>query len=262
MDCFDTNRSIITAILFIILFFSQGVYAKEAPEYIDRGEQLYRTHHLAPENFKQAIACYEKALALKPNDYQILWRLSEIYQIYGQTLEDDQKQKKIALWKKGTKFGKKAAEVNPAGKEGHFYYMGNMGALVKFQGTFTSILKIHKIKKEMDITFELDPDYPPVLVARAQYLTELPGFFGGDEEEARGIYNRILEIDPNFLIAYYYLAELDLKHKRYDEAIIKLNKIIDAKNVSNYANWVKLDRRWAEKLLKEILVNKKNSTRP
>ena len=248
-----SSINIISVFLLLFPFFHSKAYAKEAQDYFARGEELYRTHHLGPNHLEQAIGCFEKALSLKPDDYQILCKLSEIYHIYGQTLDEEQKQKKIALWKKGVTYGKQAAEADPEGKEGHFYYMSNMGALAKIQGKLTSILRFRKIKKEMDIIFALAPNYPLILVARAQYLTELPEFFGGDEEKARRLYHRILEIDPDFLIAYYYLAELDFKQKRYSHAISNLEKVIEGKGGSPSANWIKLDRPRAEKLLEKIM---------
>ena len=229
-------------------------HAEDADELIKHGEALYMTHHLAPGRYDQAIGSFEKALTLRPDDYYILWKLSEMFQIYGQILSDSAKERKIALWKKGVEYGKRAVDANPNGKEGHFYYMANMGALAQIKGALTSGWRYRKIKKEMDRTLELDPNFPPGLVARAQYLTELPGILGGrNEKQAMQLFKRALEIDPDYLIPYYYMAQLDARHRRYDEAIEKLNRIINCKDPGHYANWVMQDRPRAERLLKEIL---------
>jgi tetratricopeptide (TPR) repeat protein len=208
----------------------------------------------------EAIDLYEKALALRPKEYYILWKLAEMLQMYGQTLGEDAKERKIALWEKGVQYGKMAVKVNPNGKEGHFYYMANMGALAQIKGAFNSAWNFLKIKKEMDKTLELDPQFAPALVARAQYLTELPGILGGkDEKEAMQLYKQALEADPRYLLPYYYMAQLDARHRRYDEAIAKLKKIIDCKEPAHYANWVTQERPWAERFLKEILREKEKA---
>ncbi len=238
--------------LFLPLIRAFPVLADEADDYIEKGKALYRTYHLVTGRYDEAIAAYEKALALRPEDYGILWRLSEMHESYGETLGDNEKPLKIHMWSKGTEYGRRAVEVNPEGKEGHFFYMANMGALARIQGTWMSILKFRRVKREMDKTLELDPNYPPVLVARAQYLTELPWIFGGDEEEAVRLYYRVLELDPGFIVAHYYLAEIDVKHGRYQEALEKLDKAANCKRPWNPGHAEKIVRPWSERLRKRI----------
>lgn len=246
-----------TAALLIAGTFVPCARGQGVEELIRQGDEYYRTHHLAPGRFEEAIALYEKALAVRPGDYFLLWRLSEMLQIYGQCLGSELRERKIAAWEKGVVYGKRAVEVRPDGKEGHFYYMANMGALAQIKGTLFSVWNLRSIRKELDRTLELDPDYPPALVARAQFLTELPRVLGGgDETQAMSLYRRAVEIDPDYLIAYYYMAQIDAKNKRFDEAIAKLKRIIECDRPSHYANWVVKDRPAAERLLGEILAQK------
>ena len=243
-------------ILLLFLSFNPPLHASVIQYYITQGDELYRTHHLAPDRIGQAIRYYEKALAIAPNDYHLLWKLSEMYQVNGQLLDDSEKDRKISSWKKGKAFGKKAISINPEGKEGHFYYMSNMGAIVRTQGALSAILQIGKIKKAMDTAYRLDPDFPPVLIARAKYLTELPSLFGGDKHEAVKLYHRVLEMNPNSTISYYYLAELDAENQRYEEALAKLDKINSCENSNAYANCIKITRPWSEQLREKILKRK------
>ncbi len=247
---------IILAAAFLNSFFLALAYPDDADELKVKAEELYHTHHLAPGRFEQAIEAYEKVLAMRPNDYKVLWKLSEMHEVRAEMLGEKDRQRRVALWKKGIEYGKSAIEADPKGKEGHFYYMANMGALARTEGGVALVWRFRAIKKEMDKTLELDPNYAPGLVARAQYLTEMPGVLGGDDEEALRLYKRALESDPTFTIAYYYMAQIHARHKRYDEAIGKLEKVIQHKNPENYANWVTIDRPWSERLLKEILRDK------
>ena len=220
---------------------------------LNRADTLYQTHHLAPGRYEEAIQLYEEALALRPEDYTLLWKLSDMYENYGEMLDDDQKERKIAYWEKGAEYGRRAVESNPEGKEGHFFYMANMGASARIRGAWTSFWRFRKIKKEMDRTLELDPDYPPALVARAQYLTEMPAIFGGDEKEAVRLYERALELDPGFIVALYYLASLDARHGRYQEALDKLDSVLECKDPWNRGHMEKIVRPWCEDLRREIL---------
>jgi tetratricopeptide (TPR) repeat protein len=229
-----------------------SVRADEAEKYWEKGEELYESHHLAPDRFDQALEWYEKAVALRKDDYELLWELSKRYQICGQTLGDDQRKRKLALWKKGLEYGRRAVEVNPAGKEGHFYYMANMGSIAQVKGTLTSLWRFRGIKREMDKTLELAPDWPPILLARAQYLMELPGIFGGDRQEAFRLCQRAIELDPDHLPSYVTMARLLAEQKRYDEAMANLNKVLLCEKPRQVANWLKVDRPRAEAALEEI----------
>ncbi len=242
-----------SAVLLIVVLLCSSVAGQEVEDLIRKADEYYRTYHIAPGRFEQAIALYEQALAMKPTAYYLLWRLSEFFQIYGQILGPEDKQRKIAAWEKGLAYGKKAIEVHPQGKEGHFYYMANMGALAQLKGTLFSIWNVRTIKREIDKTLELDPSYPPALVAKAQFITEFPrALGGGDEQEAMALYRRAIEIDPDYLIPYYFMAQLDAKNKRFDEAVAKLKKIIECERPRDYAHWVVKERPDAERLLKEV----------
>lgn len=229
-----------------------AVYADPAEECWQKAEELYESHHLAPDRFDQALEWYEKALALRPKDYELLWEVSKRYQIYGQTLKEDQVRQKRAAWQRGLELGRQAVEANPDGKEGHFYYMANMGALVQSKGMLNSLWRFRKIKKEMDRTLELAPDWPPILLARAQLLMEMPGIFGGDRQEAMKLCQRVVELDPDHLPTYVTLARLLADEGRYDEAIACLNRVLLCEKPRQYANWLKVDRPRAEAVLKEI----------
>jgi len=227
-------------------------HAGDAHLYKKQGAAQYWTRHLTAERFQGAIAMYEKALAAQPDDYEALWKLAKICQIYGQSLPSQEKKKKIALWEKGLAYGKRAIAINPDGKEGHFYTMSNLGSIVQIKGKMSGFWNLRKIKRGMDRTLELDPNFPPALVARAQYLTQMPGIFGGDEKEALRLYKQALTVDPRYYIAYYYLAQLYAKKGQYEQALASLDKIIHCPEEDRTGSWSSIDLPWAEKLRREI----------
>lgn len=249
---FPSCTVLIPAIAVAAIFLGSAVHADQATEYWQKGEELYETHHLAPDRFDKALVWYEKAIALQPNDYGLLWELSKRYQIYGQALGGDQKKEKLEHWNKGIACGRRAVEVNADGKEGHFYYMANIGATAQLKGILQSMWKLRKIKREMDRTLEIDPNYPPALLAKAQYLMEIPGVFGGDKQEAMRLCERVLEMDPDHLPTYVTMARLLAVEGRYDEAVENLNKVLLCEEPRQKANYLKIDRPRAEAVLEDI----------
>ena len=253
---FKTHRTLVLFIALAALCLgSAPVHADEAEAYWQKAEELYETHHLAPDRFEQALELYEKAIALRPNDYVLLWELSKRYQIYGQTLGTDQKKQKVKHWKKGVAYGHRAIKANPEGKEGHFYYMANIGAIAQVKGTLQSMWKLRKIKREMDRTLEIDPNYPPALLARAQFLMEMPGAFGGDKQEAMRLCKRVIRLDPDHLPTYIAMARLLAAEGRYDEAVENLNKVLLCEQPRQEANYLKVDRPRAEAALEDIMLD-------
>jgi tetratricopeptide (TPR) repeat protein len=232
---------------------SSAVHADQAAEYWQKGEEFYETHHLGPDRFNEALEWYEKAIALRPNDYELLWEISKRYQIYGQTLGSDQKRKKLEHWKKGVEYGRRAVEANPDGKEGHFYYMANIGAIAQLKGILQSTWKLRKIKMEMDRTLKIDPNYPPALLARAQFLMEMPGVLGGDKQEALRLCAQVIRLDPDHLPTYVTLARLLAAEGHYAEAVENLNKVLLCEQPRQEANYLKIDRPRAEAALEDIM---------
>ncbi len=250
---FASSIMLIPCVAVTAICLGSAVHADQVEEFWQKGEELYESHHLAPDRFDLALEWYEKAVALRENDYELLWELSKRYQIYGQTLGKGQKRQKLEAWRKGLEYSRQAVEVNPDGKEGHFYYMANMGAIAQLRGTLTSLWKFRKIKREMDRTLELDPNWPPILLARAQYLMEMPGIFGGDKQEAMRLCERVIELDPDHLPTYVTMARLLAEEKRYEEAVTELNKVLLCEKPRQHANYLKVDRPRAEAVLEEIL---------
>jgi len=244
-----------------LLLCAVPLHAGDAATFKKQGEALYWNPHQTPERLLEAIRMYEKALAEDPDDYETLWTLSKICQICGQALPAADKDQKIALWEKGRAYGERATEVNPDGKEGHFYAMSNLGSIVQIKGKLSGLWNLRRIKRGMDRTLELDPDFPPALVARAQYLTRMPGLFGGDEKEALRLYARALAVDPKYYIAYYYLADLYAENGQYDRALESLDQIIHCPQEDRTGSWYSIDRPWAEALRRDILLKQEAAAR-
>jgi tetratricopeptide (TPR) repeat protein len=205
---------------------------------------------------EEAIAIFEKVLAGKPRNYFVLWKLAEMYASFGETFPLTEKKKKFALWTTGAAYAERAIEVKPEGREGHFFYVANQGTMAKHETVFASVWKLRRVKKEIGIALKLDPDYAPAVLAQANFLVSVPGFLGGDETEAMLLYEKVLRLDPSYVAAYYFMAELDYENKRYDAAVFRLKKVIECKKPWHVGNYRTIILPWCKRLLKEVLAKK------
>ena len=229
------------------------VLADELEDSLKRADEMYHTYDLAPGRLEEAIRLYEQALVMRPKDYHILWKLSDMYHNYALTLGDNQKKRQLLLWIKGLEYDRRALAVNPEGKEAHFYLMANLGAYAQARGMWSLLRNFRDIKKAMDRAMELDPHYPQALVARAQFVDALPGLFGSREEEVQELFQRAIESNPRFVAATYFHAKFDAKHKRYKKALEKLDKVFQCQDPWNHGHFVKIICPRAESLREEIL---------
>ena len=173
-------------------------------------------------------------------------KVAEMYASFGETLPMAEKKRKFALWKKGARYAERAIKVNPKGREGHFFYVANQGTMAKHETVFTSVWKLHRVKKEIGIALKLDPDYAPAVLARANFLTSVPAFLGGDEKDARKLYRKVLRLDPSYVAAYFFLAELDYKNGAYDDAVHHLKQVIECREPWHGGNYAKIILPWSK----------------
>ncbi|MCP4199752.1 MAG: tetratricopeptide repeat protein [Proteobacteria bacterium] len=234
-----------------------SAHAVTDAENLIKGEALYQTYHFAPGRLQEAITIFEAVLVNQPESYFVLWKLAEMYASFGETLPEEQKKTKFALWKTGAAYAERAIKVNPKAREGHFFYVANQGTMAKHETVFTSVWKLRRVRKEIGIALKLDPKYAPAVMAQANFLVSVPGFLGGDEREAMQLYEKVLRLDPSYIAAHYFMAELDYENKRYDSAIRHLKQVIECKKPWHIGNYTKVILPWSNHLLKQAL-RKKN----
>ena len=76
---------------------------------------------------------------------------------------------------------------------------------------------MRRLRREIDRTLELAPDWSDALVGKGSFLLELPGFLGGDRDDAERLLRAALRVDPDFIEAHLALGRaLDVRHARED----------------------------------------------
>lgn len=90
----------------------------------------------------------------------------------------------------------------------HFAAFCALGGLLRGQGIDVAApLKLRRLRREVDRTLELAPDFADALAGKGALLLGLPRILGGDAAEGERLLRRALAIDPDFLTPRLALVE-------------------------------------------------------
>jgi hypothetical protein len=90
----------------------------------------------------------------------------------------------------------------------HFAAFCALGGLLREAGmSLAAPGQLLRLRREVDRTLELAPDFPDALTGKAALLRNLPRLLGGDAAEAERLLRRALEIDADYLAPRLELVE-------------------------------------------------------
>jgi tetratricopeptide (TPR) repeat protein len=69
-----------------------------------------------------------------------------------------------------------------------------------------SAVDVRRLRREIDRTLELAPDYSDALVGKGALLLDLPRLLGGDPAEGERLLRAALRVDPDYVDARLKLA--------------------------------------------------------
>jgi tetratricopeptide (TPR) repeat protein len=140
---------------------------------------------LADGHYRRAEVAIRAALARTPNDAHFLSDLSIVDWAFNRL------DSAIAN-------SEKAIAAAPRSPEAHAHLADAIGAKVLSSNasTFEKISLIHRFRKEVDKTLELDPDNVDALQDLAQFYWNAPGMVGGDKNKARQTADKLNSISP------------------------------------------------------------------
>jgi hypothetical protein len=70
-----------------------------------------------------------------------------------------------------------------------------------------SVVGIRRLRREIDRTVELAPDYADALLGKGSLLLDVPAVLGGDDAEGERLVRAALRVDPDFIDARLALAK-------------------------------------------------------
>jgi tetratricopeptide (TPR) repeat protein len=83
----------------------------------------------------------------------------------------------------------------------HFAVFCNLGKRLEMKrrggGLLSTLGDLGRVRKEIDVTLQLAPDYATALAAKGEMLVELPRLLGGDPQEGERLLRRAVALDPD-----------------------------------------------------------------
>jgi tetratricopeptide (TPR) repeat protein len=90
----------------------------------------------------------------------------------------------------------------------HFAAFCALGGLLQHEGLgLAAPGKLRRLRREVDRTLELAPDFADALAGKGALLMNLPGLLGGDTAEGERLLRHALEVDPDYLTPRLALVE-------------------------------------------------------
>jgi len=130
---------------------------------------------------------------------------------------------------RGLALAEEAVAADERDPKAHFAVFCNLGNDLKLRGVgVQSLFGVRRLRREIDRTLELAPDYPDALVGKGELLCELPRLLGGDAAEGERLLRAALRVDPEFVEAHLGLARALAARGARDEARAEAQRALAA----------------------------------
>jgi hypothetical protein len=100
----------------------------------------------------------------------------------------------------------------------HFVYFAAQGRLLLEQGKVRNAFALKGLRKHLDLSLQLDPDYPDALAAKGAVLMELPDALGGNKSQGEQLLRRAVREYPVGPVTRLLLAKALLANGKVPEA--------------------------------------------
>jgi tetratricopeptide (TPR) repeat protein len=213
---------------------AQAEPAKTAADLIAAGDELF-----AKFDDKGALALYEQAAKLEPENFVALWKTAKGYIDVGDRMTPKNKaeeKKQIDLYIVAEGYAKKAIKINPNDSQVHFLNSAAMGMHALQLGKKQQIAMSKEIKAEIEKAIELDPKNDLAIHAFARWqrrMAEIGGvsrFFGGilygsipkgSFEESEKLFKQAIALKPDYSNHHLELGRTFLAIKKKKDLAAK-----------------------------------------
>lgn len=186
-------------------------------------------------HFKQARKLVQERYAKNPNDPVALYQMARIKAAFG---DNDGA---IAL-------GEKSVSLAPNDAKAHTVLAEFYGNKANTAGFFEKAGLAHKIKDNLEIACQLDPNDSEPQGGLVTFYMEAPGLMGGSESKAREIADRLTKTDP--VHGYLVQADIAQKKKKFDQLEGLFQKAVAA-DPKNYEARISLASYYASDRVKQ-----------
>src|SRR5438552_17078839 len=130
---------------------------------------------------------------------------------------------------RGLALAEEAVAADEGDPKAHFAVFCNLGNDLKMRGVaLQSLFAVRRLRREIDRTLELAPDYADALVGKGELLLGLPRLLGGDAAEGERLLRAALRVDPDFVQAHLGLARALAARGVRDEARAEARRALAA----------------------------------
>ena len=127
-------------------------------------------------------------------------------------------------WENGVKYGKEAAELRPEDSGAHFEYAQALRIKMTKISKIKAMMSLSNYKKELARSLELDPKNLDARDEQLAFLSNAPGFAGGDMKEARQKATELVALDWHR--GKNWLANIELKNQKDEAAVPILREVV------------------------------------
>ncbi|HTY38099.1 MAG TPA: tetratricopeptide repeat protein [Bacteroidota bacterium] len=187
---------------------------------------------------QKALESFQAALALEPNNYEALWRVSRTYIDIGEHLPantDQEKTVQLQTYEKALEFANKAVAANANGAMGYTRRAIANGRIALFKGVWESLDLVKQTKADCEKAITLDPREAAafyVLGRTHMKVSEKPkivrwplGLGWANLDDAVKNYEKAIALRPDFIMYRLDCARAYVEQDEYAKARAHLNAI-------------------------------------
>lgn len=206
-----------------------------------KAEQLIAQGNIYSEQTfdnQKALQSYEAALALEPNNYEALWRISRAHVDIGEhfaAATDQEKAKQLQTYEKSLEFANKAIAANAKGAMGYTRRAIANGRIALFKGVWESLDLVKQTKADCEKAIALDPKEPAayyVLGRTNMKVSEKPkivrwplGLGWANLDDAVKNFEKAIALRPDFIMYRLDCARAYVEQDEYSKARAHLTAI-------------------------------------
>ncbi len=199
------NKKTMLALLLCIAL-GTGLRSATPEELIAQGNALYAQRQ-DPLLAAQALAKYQEALKLAPDNYEALIKNAQaMYYIGDNSGRNDEK---LKIFKQAMEICKKAIALHPDRVEGHYWLGVHTGSYGEARGVLKSLFLKNDIIAEMNKSAAIDGSYEGggAYCVLGRLYFKVPGLFGGSNKKSRLNLEKCRAIAPKNSVNLLFLAE-------------------------------------------------------
>ncbi|HXG45930.1 MAG TPA: tetratricopeptide repeat protein [Gemmatimonadales bacterium] len=231
-------RHRVLAWLMVPALVARPLAAQSIEAWLVRGAELHA-------NPQAALEVYQQVLALEPANYEANWRAAQaLLDIGKQTPDSVKSAERDSLYAQAERYARAAVEANPDGADGHYILAAAIGRASLTKSKKERVRRAAEIRREALRALELDPEHDKAYHVLGRWHAEIMRLSGFERFFARtflggkifgeaswdgAIRNleRAVALAPEVIYHHLVLAEVLMDRKRYAEARVHLQQVLD-----------------------------------